>query len=118
MPTTEPTWFEFIETPIFTKRLTELALPEVLTAIQANLIEDPERWPVVQSTGGARKGRIADPRSGRGKSGGYRYLYLYLSHAGVIYLMYIFGKNEQSDLTPTQKKMIAELSAWIREEWQ
>jgi hypothetical protein len=64
MPKKEPTWFEFIETPIFTRRLTELASPEVLTALQANLIEDPERWPVVQSTGGARKGRIADPRAG------------------------------------------------------
>ena len=41
----------------------------MLEAIQADLTEDPERWPLVAGTGGARKGRVGE--SGRGKSGSW-----------------------------------------------
>lgn len=116
MSPAEPVWFEFIETVVFTRRLAELASQDTLAAIQSELIEAPERWPVVRGTGGARKGRVADPKDSRGKSGGYRYLYLYLPRAGLIYLLYIFGKNEQGTLTPAQKMMLARLGARIREE--
>lgn len=109
-------WFEFIETPIFTRRLTELASLGVLAAIQADLIEDPERWPVVRGLHGARKGRVADPKSARGKSGSFRYIYLYLPHAGRIHLLFIFGKKEQSDLTAEQVKAFGKIIARIREE--
>jgi hypothetical protein len=37
-----------VETPIFTKRLRELASPETLEALQAELVENPERWPIVR----------------------------------------------------------------------
>jgi len=43
-----PVYYTFIETPIFTKRITELASPETLEMLQAELIEDPERWPMVR----------------------------------------------------------------------
>ena len=59
--------YTFVETPIFTKRLRELASPETLEALQAELVENPERWPVVRGLRGARKGRVADPKSGRGE---------------------------------------------------
>ncbi len=42
MSLTTSTWFEFIETPIFTKRINELASLEVLAQIQADLVENPE----------------------------------------------------------------------------
>jgi hypothetical protein len=38
------------------------------------LLADPERWPVIKGTGGARKGRVADPSDSRGKSGSFRYI--------------------------------------------
>jgi hypothetical protein len=66
--------YTFYETPVFTAKLAQVtgenALP-TLYAIQADLIVDPLRWPVVKGTGGARKGRIADPGSGKGKSGSF-----------------------------------------------
>ena len=38
--------FTFVETQIFSKRLRELA-SETLEALQAELVDNPERWPVV-----------------------------------------------------------------------
>jgi hypothetical protein len=108
--------YSFVETPIFTKRITELASPETLEAIQADLLEDPERWPVVRGLHGARKGRVADPKSPRGKSGSYRYIYLYLPRAGRIHLLFLFGKNEQSDLSAAQTKAFGQIIARIKEE--
>jgi len=61
--------YTFVETPIFSRRLRGLASQEILEALQAELVEDPEPWPIVRGLHGARKGRVADTRSGRGKSG-------------------------------------------------
>lgn len=111
-----PIYFSFVETPIFTKRITDLASPETLEAIQADLIEDPERWPVIKGLRGARKGRVADPKSPRGKSGSFRYIYLYLPIAGRIHLLFLFAKNEQSNLSPAQAKAFAQIVERIKEE--
>ena len=80
-----PQLWTFYETPVFTEDLADFlggrAL-DLLYAIQADLLADPERWPLVKGCGGARKGRIADPASSKGKSGSYRYLYLIWKRAG------------------------------------
>ncbi len=112
------TLYTFYETPTFTAKLAKLAgedALEVLLAIQADLLADPERWPVVKGTGGARKGRIANPASGRGKSGSFRYLYLFLEHRGRIYLLHLFAKANQSDLNADQKKEIADMIEVIKQ---
>lgn len=108
-------WFEFVESKIFYKRVRELSA-EVLTNIQTDLVQNPDRGSVVKGTHGVRKARVADPTSTRGKSGSYRYLYLYLSHAGRIHLLYLFSKGEQADLSPEQKRIVAALSQEIRKE--
>jgi mRNA-degrading endonuclease RelE of RelBE toxin-antitoxin system len=111
-----PVLYSFVETPVFTKRITELASPGALEAIQAELIEKPERWPVIRGIHGARKGRVADSQAHRGKSGSFRYIYLYLPRAGRIHLLFLFAKNEQSDLSPAQTKAFSKLIATIKEE--
>jgi len=113
----ETIWLEFVESKIFYRRVRELSL-ELLTAIQTDLVENPERGAIVEGTGGARKARVADPGQSRGKSGSYRYLYLYLPHAGRIHLLYLYGKDEQADLSPQQKRILRELGQAIRKERQ
>jgi hypothetical protein len=110
------TYLEFIETSVFTDRLTRLTSKETLYALQSDLLEEPTRWPVIQGTHGARKGSVADPEVRRGKSGSFRYLYLFLPHVERIYLIYLFSKDEQDNLTSTQKKGIARMCDLIREE--
>ena len=108
-------WFEFIESKIFSKQIREPGV-EVLVRIQSDLVQNPVRGAVVKGTHGVRKARVADPTSSRGKSGSYRYLYLYLEHAGRIHLLYLFSKGEQADLSPEQKRIIGALSEEIRKE--
>ena len=108
-------WFEFIESKIFAKRVQDVG-GKILARIQSELIQNPERGAIVKGTHGVRKARIAEPTSSRGKSGSYRYLYLYLEHAGRIHLLYLFSKGEQGDLSPQQKQIIGALSQKIRKE--
>jgi len=109
------TWFAFVESKIFSKQIGELPVG-VLPDIQFDLIQDPNRGDIIKGTHGVRKARVADPDSVRGKSGGYRYLYLYLEHAGRIHLLYLFSKGDQADLSPDQRRVIGLLSQQIRRE--
>ena len=111
----ERVWVEFVESKTFSKQVYQLP-PDVLTSIQSDLVQNPECGAIVQGTHGVRKARVADPASSRGKSGSYRYLYLYLEHAGRIHLLYLFNKSEQADLSAEQKRIIAALSQAIRKE--
>lgn len=108
-------WFEFVESKIFSKQIREVG-GDLLTRMQSDLLQNPGRGAVVKGTHGVRKARVADPASGRGKSGSYRYLYLFLEHAGRIHLLYLFSKGDQSDLSPQQKLIIGALSQEIRKE--
>jgi len=40
--------------------------------------------------------------------------YLWLPHRGLIYLMYVYGKNEAGGLTPEQKKQLREAVVQIK----
>ena len=46
--------------------------------------------------------------SGKGKRGGMRLIYYYLSQEDHIYMIYPFRKSEQEDLTPGQLKTLAQ----------
>ena len=100
---------QFIETKAFSKLLDN---DEVLSAIQSDLLNNPYLGDVIESTGGARKGRVARP--GKGKRGGFRYIYLYVAHRGQIYLMFLFAKNQQVNLSPEQKRQLKGITARIK----
>ena len=97
----------FKETSIFTKQVDKLASIEILTALQDELIENPERGVIIAGTNGARKARIGDKAQKRGKSGSFRYIYVYFEHAGIIYLLLFYAKNEQDTLSAEEKKEVA-----------
>jgi hypothetical protein len=104
----------FIESRVFSRRLLALGKEgsaEVLNAIQSDLLGNPERGHVVQGLGGIRKARAPDPSRGKGKRGGFRYLYLYFVSDQEIYLLYLFDKDEREDLSPEQRKLLRDLAA-------
>jgi|RhiMetdeSRZDD1v2_1073273.scaffolds.fasta_scaffold846418_2 hypothetical protein len=109
-------WLEFFETVGFTRKLHQIANRETLGAIQSDLTAAPDRWPVAKGTHSARKGRVADPESARGKSRSFRYYYVYLSRRGRVYLLAIYSKSEASDLTADQKRRVASIVAAIEQE--
>lgn len=109
---------EFIEFPVFTNRLLALArdrADEVLLEIQSNLLENPERGRVIQGTAGVRTARVADPTRGKGTRGGFRYMYYYFEQDGEVFLLMIFSKNEQADLTSVQKKALKQAIWGLKE---
>ena len=95
----------FVETKEFQSRWKALGMPEDdLQELQNFLLNNPEVAPVIQGSGGVRKLRWA--RSGRGKSGGLRTIYIDMRASAHIYLLTVFGKDEKADLSPDEKKAI------------
>ena len=107
-----------VESKWFTRRIRELAREEaddVLRAIQTDLVTLPARGKVVPGLGGIRKARCANPRRGKGKRGGYRYLYLFLAQEDHIHLLFLLNKDEQEDLTSGERAILRRLVAEIGE---
>jgi hypothetical protein len=67
----------------------------------------------MQGSGGVRKLRWA--ASGRGKRGGVRLIYYWELGTQTFYMLYLYAKNEQGDLTSAQLKIMAKL---VREEFK
>ncbi|MBK9527927.1 MAG: addiction module toxin RelE [Acidobacteria bacterium] len=99
----------FVESPGFTNRIDKLASLEVLLSLQNDLIRDPELGDLMAGCAGARKGRVGDKAAGKGKSGGFRYIYVYIVIAGTIYLIHFYGKNEKGNLSKAERNELAKL---------
>ena len=69
------------------------------------LARNPLAGDVIEGTGGVRKVRYAKP--GTGRSGGYRAIYYYYDEEAPLFAIYAFGKNQQANLIPDQKKAAA-----------
>ena len=97
---------EFIEAPAFTRHLASYLDDEQYRAFQNALAATPELGDVIPGTGGFRKLRWADVRRGKGRRGGLRVIYYWFDGRNQIWLMTIYGKDEASDLTPEQRKVL------------
>jgi hypothetical protein len=98
----------FVQFPPFLRDWKRLGLDDAaLHALERELIDAPERGPVIEGTGGLRKLRFSPPGSGRGKSGSYRVCYAHFPAYGTIALFVAFGKNERSDLSAAEARATA-----------
>ena len=105
----------FIEVPLFTKRWKEIGLgDDDLLALQIMLLKDPASGPVMEGTGGIRKVRF--PIENRGKSGSVRVCYADFEEYEVTYLITAFTKNEQENLTDSEKAVLKKLVKALKEE--
>lgn len=66
---------------------------------------DPECGELMQGTGGFRKVRVG--RSGMGKRGGARVVYILRSEAFPIFLVTAYAKNEKENLTKKERNDLA-----------
>jgi hypothetical protein len=71
------------------------------------LAAHPRAGNLMEGTGGIRKLRWA--RGGRGKSGGVRVIYYYHDQRIPLYLLTVFGKNEKSNITKSERNELAKL---------
>jgi hypothetical protein len=94
------------------KLLTETERQDVLSYLAAH----PKAGDLIEGTGGIRKLRWG--RGGRGKSSGVRVIYYYHSELMPLYLITLFAKNEQDNLSKAERNELAKLvdvliAVWI-----
>lgn len=99
----------FVESSEFTERVAEFLPDDAYAAVQQELMDQPDKGDVMPGSGGLRKVRIADPKRGKGKRGGARVVYLYVPEAKWFFMLDIYGKDEQDDLSTAQKKTLTQL---------
>ena len=107
----------FVESTVFTRRVTSLGLESALRALQDELLKDPLVGDTDAGTGGLRKVRMPDPSRRKGKRGGARVHYLYLAAHDVIYLLFVHGKDDQETLSAAQKKNLKAMADAIKAAW-
>ena len=92
-----------METSIFTQRIIKLLTDDEYYDLQAVLAEHPKAGDVIPGAGGLRKLRWRT--AGRGKRGGLRIIY-YCWSEDRLYMIFVYDKAEQGDLTPEQLKAL------------
>ena len=103
----------FVETPVFTDLVCKRLDDDDYRALQITLLLRPEQGPVIPGSGGLRKIRWS--AEGRGKRGGLRVIYFWDKASSTLYMLFLYQKNEQGDLSTTQIRTLARL---VREEFE
>ena len=94
----------FVEDEQFTKAADRLLRGDELFALMQKLAAEPEAGDMIPQSGGCRKLRFA--ARGKGSRGGARVIYFYRSSAGQILLLEIYAKNEKTNLSPNELKVL------------
>lgn len=72
-------------------------------------MKNPDSGDVIEGTGGLRKMRFADARRGKGKRSGLRVIYYWWSAGMQFWLYTLYDKDELSDLTAKERKVLKEM---------
>ena len=101
---------EFIETQLFTKLIQQILPDDSYRLLQEEITLNPEIGVVVPAGGGIRKLRFALP--GKGKRGGARLIYYWLTSKDKIYMLLAYKKAKKENLEHGQ---LAILRALVKE---
>ena len=97
-------WLTFVQLALFVRDWYRLELTdEDLQALEQTISENPAAGAVMKGTGGLRKMRFAPPSWRRGKSGAARVCYVVYDVYETAYLVSLFTKNEQANLSDADK---------------
>ena len=99
---------EFIETTIFTKLIQEFLSDDQYRELQTHLTRYPDAGVVIQDAGGLRKIRWASKK--QGKRGGVRVIYYWALRGDLVYMIYVYSKTDQDDLSREQLKSLRKIA--------
>lgn len=99
----------FIELPAFLRHRSDYLDDEGFLRLQQSLLKNPVSGDVIEGTGGLRKLRHPDPRRSKGKRGGLRVIYYWWDGGAQFWLFTLYDKDEMTDLTPKEKKILKEM---------
>ncbi len=89
----------FVELPAFDRHRAEYLSDEAFRMLQTTLIQSPNAGAAIEGTGGLRKLRFADVRSGKGKRGGLRVIYFWWE-AGFQFWLYTLYDRMNGTICP------------------
>lgn len=101
-----------VETSVFARRAEKLLTKEEHSELILYLALNPQAGDEIPGTGGVRKVRFA--AMGHGKSGGVRVVYYFFDDDNPLYALFLYGKNEQANLTADQKAEVARMAAAVK----
>jgi len=106
-----------IEVTSFSKKVDDLITKNRLSRenfddLKRILVQNPEDGDLIVGTGGIRKIRLKS--SSKGKSGGFRVCYFDHKEREELFLILIYAKNNQENLTSEEKQMLKELTNEIK----
>jgi len=96
----------FFETTSFTATVGDYLKDDEYRQLQVEMQANPLAGDVMPRTGGFRKLRWQDTRRGKGKRGGLRVIYYWLSDDGQFWMFAIYDKDELENLTSDQEKAL------------
>lgn len=102
----------FVETRAFTRRVINLLSDDEYTALQWFLETNPQTGAVIRNTGGARKVRWGKQQ--QGKRGGLRIIYFHHEQPHIFWMLALYEKTEQADLSEQDKNIIKRLIEEIK----
>jgi hypothetical protein len=100
------------ETRVFSEEIDALLSEAEREAIIASIAAEPDGGDLIPGAAGLRKRRT--PLPGRGKRGGARVITLYLGDRYPVYAVFVYAKNERSDLSPQQRRVLSQVVETIK----
>ena len=95
-----------IETPHYLRKAERVMAEPERKAVRDLIAGNPTAGDLSPEGGGIRKLRV--PLQGRGKRGGARVIYYHHSERVPVFLLTVFAKNEQGDLSMAERHQLAE----------
>jgi hypothetical protein len=102
-----------VETPFFVRQAEKFWTETEREAFVDFIARNPESGDVIPETGGIRKVRWA--RTGGGKRGGLRVIYFYHHAEHPLYLLMVYAKARQENLTPDEKRTLRQLARSLKQ---
>ena len=87
-------------------------LQEDFDNFKKELAQHPEMGDMIPGTNGVRKARLKS--ASHGKRGGSRICYYDINHKNEIFLLLVYLKNQQENLTSDEMKILKEIAIEIR----
>ena len=100
------------ETTLFVRQAEKLWDADEREAFVMFIAANPEAGDVIPDTGGVRK--IRWTRAGSGKRGGTRVIYFYHDADRPLYLLLVYAKAHQENLSPGEKRDVRKLAALLK----
>lgn len=104
------------ELPEFMRRSEKLLTEAERQDIIRFLAERPKAGDLMEGTGGVRKMRWG--RGGQGKSAGVRVIYYFYDEAMPLYLLTLFAKGDQANLSKAERNHLADLVKLLVQIWK